>query len=71
MHRFEYRVETIDFKRGKSKDVQLCEALNKWGKQGWRACHIEFRPLMQAEETGAQIVLERNLGSWLLSEEDD
>jgi acetolactate synthase regulatory subunit len=81
MQRYEFRVETIAFKRSsgsssgkvkaKSKDEQLCEALNVWGKRGWRVAHIEFRPLMQAEETEAQVVLERSLGHWLLNEDDD
>ncbi|BCX05383.1 MAG: hypothetical protein KatS3mg053_3321 [Candidatus Roseilinea sp.] len=73
VQRFEYRIETVALERAKPADEQLAEALNKWGRQGWRVCQITFRPAAQDGDAGdtAQLVLERRLTNWLLNEEDD
>jgi|GEM_PF-2176007 len=74
MQRFEYRVETIAFKRGKtqpSQADQLATALNEWGQKGWRTITIEFTPHATINVTGACLVLERGHGHWLLNERDE
>ncbi|MCS6848796.1 MAG: DUF4177 domain-containing protein [Anaerolineae bacterium] len=73
VQRFEYRIETIALERTKSADEQLTQALNKWGRQGWRVCQVTFRPAAQGSdaEDAAQLLLERRLAHWLLNEEDD
>lgn len=73
MQQFEYRIETVAIERAKSADEQLAEALNRWGRQGWRVCQITLRTATQDDEgcDKAQLVLERRLTHWLLSEEDD
>lgn len=73
VQRFEYRIETIALERAKPADEQLAEALNKWGRQGWRVCQITLRPAAPNVETedAAQLVLERRLTHWLMNEEDD
>ncbi|MCS7057013.1 MAG: DUF4177 domain-containing protein [Thermoflexales bacterium] len=73
MQRFEYRIETVAIERAKPADEQLAEVLNRWGRQGWRVCQITIRPSVQAGDAAdaAQLVLERRLANWLLTEEDD
>ena len=77
MQRFEYRIETLAFKRGtvrsktQPQEEQLATALNDWGKKGWRAVTVDFTPHAAIESTGARIVLERGQGHWLMSEQDD
>lgn len=73
VQRFEYRIETIAIERGKPADEQLAQALNKWGRQGWRVCQITLRPATPdgEAEDAVQLVLERRLVNWLLNEEDD
>lgn len=73
MQRFEYRIETVAIERAKPADEQLAEVLNRWGRQGWRVCQITIRPAVQAGDAAdaAQLVLERWLANWLLTEEDD
>lgn len=73
MQRFEYRIETVAIERGKPAGEQLTQALNRWGQQGWRVCQIALQPAAQTGDAAdtAQVVLERRLANWLLSEEDD
>lgn len=73
VQQFEYRIATVAIERAKSADEQLVEALNRWGRQGWRVCQITLRPATQDGEGDdeAQLVLERRLTHWLLSEEDN
>ena len=69
MQRFEYRIETVKIEHAR-RDEQLVQTLNKWGRQGWRVCHVAFEP-DAGENDKARVVLERRLDNWLLSEEDD
>lgn len=69
MQRFEYRIETIAFTPGRAGADQLVTMLNTWGKQGWRLRHFVFDSRLQTDHI--QIVLERRLDHWLLSEDDD
>jgi len=69
VQRFEYRIETLKVARA-TRDEQLVQTLNKWGRQGWRVCHMAFEP-DAGEDDKACVLLERRLDNWLLSEEDD
>ncbi len=81
VQRFEYRIETIEARPAESNehspagswDEQLTQALNRWGRQGWRVCHVTLGALAPDAGAGslAQVVLERRLDNWLLNEEDD
>ena len=73
MQRFEYRIETLAFKRSKTQpqEEQLTVVLNDWGKKGWRAVTVDFTPHAVVESTGARLVLERGHGSLVFNEADD
>ena len=71
MHRFEYRVENVAFKRGKSKEQQVVDALNDWGKKGWRAVSVDFHLATPSKGDSAAIYLERTFASWIYSDAED
>jgi calcineurin-like phosphoesterase len=71
MHRFEYRVENVAIKRGRSKEQQVVDALNDWGKKGWRAISVDFHATTPSKSNSAAIYLERTVTSWLHTDAED
>lgn len=63
MKRFEYRVERIEFEKGKSRDEQILALLNELGKEGWRATSLEVEPRLAFNESGFKALLEREVES--------
>ena len=62
MKTYEYRIEFLKLTTGKDKETQLLDALNAFGKDGWRLNRlygeISLRTLTSAKG-GVNLLLER------------
>ncbi|NTW37599.1 MAG: hypothetical protein HGB17_16105 [Syntrophobacteraceae bacterium] len=64
MKRYEYRIEPMVFTLGSSKQDQMLEALNRFGREGWRLNRTEnvlfgLPPL--SWKGGIMLLLEREI----------
>ncbi len=58
---FEYRLETITFQNGQTREQQILAGLNELGKAGWRVCSLELAPRLTVDEDGLKVLLIRTV----------
>ncbi len=65
MKRYEYKVEHLQLQSGKSSERQVLDALNEFGKDGWRLNRmygeVSLRNLL-SWKGGLEFLLEREVG---------
>ncbi len=64
MKRYEYRIEFVKLVTGKKNEEQLLEAVNSFGKEGWRLNRLygEVSPrTITSWKGGSNLLLEREI----------
>jgi len=66
MKKYEYKLHYLQLMNDKSKEVQVLDALNRFGEEGWRLnrmySEVSFRSLM-TWRGGLNLILERTSDS--------
>jgi len=68
MKRYEYRIEPLVFTMGGTMKEQLLEALNRYGREGWRLNHVAGTAFSRPRfswKGGITLVLEREINESL------